>query len=202
MAKIDLKKELKTLYSPSAKKAKLVEVPDASYFMIDGKGDPNVSEDFQRAVESLYSSSYALKFAMKKQGTDYTVMPLEGLWWAKEFGRFLSGDKSSWEWTLMIMQPGFVTEEDALKAAEGARQKKGLQLSPRFESYHEGLSAQIMHIGPFSTEASTVQNLHEFISSSGLVPVGKHHEIYLSDPRRANPEKMKTIIRQPVREQE
>lgn len=197
MSKIDLKKELKTFYT-APKKPELVDVPPMNFLMVAGHGDPNAGE-FQQAMEALFSVSYALKFKAKKIDKDYAVMPPEGLFWAEDMSSFVLGDKNAWEWTLMIAQPEFITEEMFWSALEETRKKKGLTTEPRFESYHEGLSAQIMHIGPYGDEATTIKILHDFIRENGYQFNGKHHEIYLSDPRRAAPEKMKTIIRQPVK---
>jgi hypothetical protein len=197
MTRIDLKKELKTFYT-APKKPELVDVPPMNFLMVTGQGDPNAGE-FQQAMEALFSVSYALKFKAKKIDKDYTVMPPEGLFWAEDMSSFALGDKNAWEWTLMIAQPEFITEEMFWSALEETRKKKGLKAEPRFESYHEGLSAQIMHIGPYGDEATTIKMLHDFIRENGYQLNGKHHEIYLSDPRRAAPEKMKTIIRQPVK---
>jgi hypothetical protein len=197
--KIDLKKELKSLYSPSSKRSEIIEVPDFNYLAIDGQGDPSASELFKQAIESLYAVSYRIKFASKKHGSDYSVMPLDGLFWADDMNVFILGKRDSWKWTLMILQPDFIGEADAVTAAEEVWLKKGLSLMPRFERYVEGLSAQIMHIGPYSKEGPIIQKLHQFILSEGYQFNGKHHEIYLSDPRRSKPETMKTIIRQPIR---
>lgn len=197
MPKIDLKKELKTFYT-APKKPELVDVPLMNYLLVDGQGDPN-GEEFRQAMEALYSVSYTLKFMAKKAGNDYTVMPPEGLFWAEDMNSFAIGDKNAWKWTLMIAQPEFITEEMFLEALGETRKKKGLAVEPRFEPYHEGLSAQIMHIGPYAQEAATIKMLHEFIKENGYQFNGRHHEIYLSDPRRSALEKIKTIIRQPVK---
>ena len=201
MPKIDLKKELKHLYTGSAKEAMLVDVPHLSFLMVDGAGDPNKAQPFQDAVEALYGVSFALKFMVKKErGVDYTVMPLEGLWWTDDMTQFSLEDKGKWKWTVMIMQPEYV-EADLVgrAAAQVAKKKGGHPLSQlRFEGFHEGPSAQIMHIGPYATEPPTIQKLHRFIKEKGHTSRGKHHEIYLSDPRRAAPERMKTLIRQPI----
>ncbi len=200
MSKIDVKKELKHLYSASAKEPALVEVPEMNFLMIDGAGDPNTAE-FQQAVEALYAVSFTGKFAIKKaQGIDYVVPPLEGLWWTEDMARFCTDDKDSWLWTAMIMQPEWVTPELVADVIAQLQAKKDLPALARlrFEAYAEGPSAQIMHIGPYSDEGPTIERLHAFIAESGHQPRGKHHEIYLSDPRRAQPEKLKTIIRQPV----
>ncbi len=198
MAKIDLKAKLKHLYSASAKKPELVEVMPMNYLMIDGFGDPNAAE-FQQAMEALYAVSYAIKFKAKKAGDDFTVMPPESLFWSDDPQSFCLGAKDAWKWTLMVAQPAFVSGELVQGALREAEQKKGLKVEPRFEALGEGTCAQIMHIGPYSEEYTTIKMLHDFIHENGYDFNGKHHEIYLSDPRRAKPEKMKTIIRQPVK---
>ena len=202
MKKIDYKKELKHLYQPSAKNVVMVNVPQMNFLMIDGKGDPNSSKAFQDAVESLYGLSYAIKFMVKRGelAIDYGVLPLEGLWWAEDMSKFSVESKGDWKWTLMIMQPEFITGEIVAKATGQVRDKKNpVALSSlRFESFTEGMAAQIMHIGPFSEEGPTIQKVHEFIKDKGSQFRAKHHEIYLSDIRKAAPEKWKTIIRQPM----
>jgi len=202
MAKIDYKKELKHLYKPSAKKVAIVDVAQMNFLMIDGEGDPNTSQDFQDAVEALYGLSYTLKFVIKKGelAIDYGVMPLEGLWWADDMSQFSVEKKENWKWTLMIMQPEYVSTELFHEAGKQVKKKKNpVALSRvRFETFYEGRAAQIMHIGPFSEEGPTVEKVHHFIKEKGSKLSGKHHEIYLSDFRRAAPEKLKTIIRQPM----
>lgn len=201
MAKIDLKKTLRHLYRPGAREVALVDVPAMHYLMVDGKGDPNRSQAYAQALEALYSVAYTLKF-FHKQGPaarDFVVMPLEGLWWADDMSVFQIGDKSEWQWTMMILQPDFVTAEDVSTAIFETSQKKDLAALQRlrFGGLHEGTCAQIMHIGPFEEEGPTIERLHDFIQSRG-VRRGKHHEIYLSDIRRANPANWKTVIRQPM----
>ena len=202
MVKIDCKKELKNLYSSSAEKVEVVEVPQMNFLMIDGEGDPNTSQSFQDAIDVLYPLSYTLKFIIKRGeiGIDYGVLPLEGLWWADDMSSFSVDNKENWKWTLMIMQPELVKKEIVATAIEEVRKKKKPVALPlvRFESFVEGKVGQIMHIGPFSEEGPTVEKLHSFIKVSGSQRIGKHHEIYLSDIRRAAPEKWKTIIRQPM----
>jgi len=203
MSKIDFKKELKHLYRPSSKEFVVVDVPPMKFLMIDGHGDPNTAQEYQDAVEALYAVSYKLKFTSKKElGKDYVVPPLEGLWWAEDMEAFTAArDKSAWDWTMMIMQPEWITQgmvEEAVKQVE----KKGLPaLSKlRLETYHEGLAVQILHIGSYDDEGPTIAKMHqEFMPENGYEPVGKHHEIYLSDPRKVAPEKLKTVLRQPVR---
>jgi hypothetical protein len=203
MSKVDLKKEQKHLYSPSAKAPIMVDVPRMNFLMIDGKGDPNTSQDFRDAIEALYGVSYTLKFMIKKSSPadDYVVMPLEGLWWVENMAIFDAHMKDLWQWTAMIMQPESVTKKLFDGAAkEVAKKKNPPALSKmRFEKFHEGLSAQIMYIGPFPEEGPTISRIHEFIKENGYNLSGKHHEIYLSDPRKTAPEELKTVIRQPAK---
>ena len=203
MEKIDLKKKFKKLYNPSAKEVVVADIPEMNFLMVDGIGDPNKAPAFPDGIAALYSISYTLKFMLKKGKTavDYVVMPLEGLWWADDMSDFMAGKKERWKWTLMIMQPDFVTDDMVKRAIEEAGKKKELAAMAkiRFETLHEGLSAQIMHIGPYSAETPTIQKVHDYIKEKGYDFAGKHHEIYLSDPRKTAPEKMKTVIRQPVR---
>jgi hypothetical protein len=203
MEKIDLKQALGDLYRPSAREVVLMDVPTMNFLMIDGEGDPNTAPAYSEAIEALYALSYTLKFAVKKGALeiDYGVMPLECLWWADDMSSFATGDKSRWKWTAMIMQPDFITRELVDDAAVGVLKKKNPVALPlvRFEAFSEGNVAQIMHVGPFSQEGPTIQKVHDFIEISGRHRFGKHHEIYLSDIRRASPEKWKTIVRQPMR---
>ena len=201
MEKIDLRKEWKHLYKPSPKKVEIVDVPQMNFLMIDGRGDPNTSQEFQEAVEVLFGVSYTAKFMVKKGETaiDYSVMPLEGLWWMDNMAEFSIERKHEWKWTAMTMQPEYVSA-DLLQAAMAQVEKKKnpAALSKlRFESYQEGEAAQIMHIGPFAGEGPTIAKIHQFIEDNGYALSGKHHEIYLSDFRKAAPEKLKTVIRQP-----
>jgi len=204
MKKIDYKKELKHLYKPTSKDVEIVDVLDMNFLMIDGQGDPNISQEYSDAIETLYAVSYALKFTIKKGELeiDYGVMPLEGLWWVDDMSQFSIDDKTDWKWTAMIMQPEYVTKELFLDACKQVEKKKNpVALSKiRFELFSEGQVAQTMHLGPFSEEGLTVERVHAFILENKSRPVGKHHEIYLSDIRKAAPEKWKTIIRQPIKE--
>lgn len=203
MTKLDLKKEYKQLYQPSAKQAAVVEVPAFNYLMVDGRGDPNTAPAYVAAVEALYAVAYALKFKIKKgqAGLDYGVMPLEGLWWVDDMRQFSVKDKAAWQWTMMILQPQFVTAQLFAETVGEVGKKKDLPALSRlrFELYREGQAAQIMHIGPYADEEPTVAKLHDFIHARGGERRGKHHEIYLKDPRKTAPGKLLTVIRQPFR---
>jgi len=202
MEKIDFKKKLKHFYSASHKEPAIIDVPEMMFLMVDGEGDPNSSTEFTNAIEALYGVSYTLKFMIKKgkEAIDYVVPPLEGLWWADDIAAFTRGEKDKWKWTVMIMQPEYVTKDLFEKAVSQVREKKDPPAlsKTRIESYHERLSAQVLHIGLYSGEGPTIERLHAFIEEKGYKLKGKHHEIYLSDPRRSAPEKIKTIIRQPI----
>jgi len=204
MSKVDFKKELKHLYRPSAKAYSVVEVPPMLFLMIDGHGDPNTAQEYQEALEALYAVAYKLKFISKREmEKDYVVPPLEGLWWAEDMDTFSSQrDKSAWDWTMMIMQPEWISRDMVTEVVEQAGKRKDLPALPklRLERYHEGLSVQILHIGSYDDEGQVLHRMHfEFIPQSGYEMQGKHHEVYLSDPRKVAPEKLKTVLRQPVR---
>jgi hypothetical protein len=199
--KIDLRRQLKQLYAPSTKAVTEVQVPAFTFLMVDGQGDPNTSGTYAEAVEALFSVSYTVKFMVKKGPLqqDYAVMPLEGLWWADDMAAFKSGDRQDWRWTMMIMQPAFVPQALLHQAIGEVEQKKSLPALPRLriENFEEGRCAQILHVGPFSEEGPTIERLHAHIEArTGLR--GKHHEIYLTDIRRADPSRWKTVIRQPM----
>ncbi|MGC1378849.1 MAG: GyrI-like domain-containing protein [Anaerolineales bacterium] len=203
MEKVDLKKELKSLYNPSAKTVSMVDVPAFNFLMIDGHGNPNTAPEYAQALEALYALAYTLKFKIKKgaTGVDYAVMPLEGLWWVEDMDLFSVASKDDWLWTMMIAQPRYVTAELFAEALGEVEKKKGpVALSKaRFEAYHEGPSAQIMYFGPYADEGPTIAKIHAFIRESGCQLQGKHHEIYLGDPRKSAPEKLRTVIRQPFK---
>lgn len=203
----DYKKEYRDLYMPKDKPV-LIEVPPMNFLMVDGSGDPNNSPEFQQATELLYGLSYTIKMIMKKGKQpdgyfEYVVPPLEGLWWIEE-GGFSFEKRDNWKWTLMIRQPEFVDHELFRWATnELMRKKQELAIEKaRFEAFTEGLCVQIMHIGPYSTEPETMKKVEAFLFEHGLkdrlTSGGKHHEIYLSDPRKAKPERMKTVLRHPV----
>ncbi len=200
--KVDFKRELRDLYAPGGE-PQLVDVPELAFLMVDGRGDPNTSTEFREAIQALYAVSYAAKFAIKRSpgGMDYAVMPLEGLWWMPDMSKFRIADKSSWNWTAMIMQPTPVTSEIVVEACAAAAKKKASSpaiAKVRLEHFAEGHAAQVMHTGPYAAEGPTIERLHAFIAGLGYARTGKHHEIYLSDPSRSAPEKLRTVIRQPV----
>ncbi|BBB63442.1 hypothetical protein UNDKW_5169 [Undibacterium sp. KW1] len=201
MDKLDLKKQFKSVYQASANAVAEVDVPDFHFLMIDGQGDPNSSSHYAAAVEALFTVAYTLKFMVRKSSAaiDYAVMPLEGLWWAEDMAAFVADRKSEWHWTMMIMQPEFISAEMVAAAIVAAEKKKTLPALQdlRFESFNEGHCAQILHKGPFSEEGPTIDRLHQYINTHGKL-TGKHHEIYLSDIRKAAPANWKTIIRQPL----
>jgi hypothetical protein len=202
--KVDFKKTLKELYQPDSKKVVFVEIPEMQFLMIDGMGSPGNSKKYQEALAALYPVAFKTKFLSKGKGKDYVVPPLEGLWWADDMNDFTEGNRDKWKWTIMIMQPDWITN-DMINAAIKVTNTKNPELSIilsklRLEKYQEGKVAQIMHIGPYSEEGPTIKKLHDFIKDKGGIFEGhkqKHHEIYLSDPRKANPATMKTVIRQP-----
>ncbi len=202
MSKVDFKKTLKQFYIPP-KEFVIVDVPEMQFVMVDGHGDPNTAQEYQDAIEALYAVAYKIKFISKKTlEKDYTVPPLEGLWWAEDMTTFLTRDKSQWDWTMMIMTPEWIIVDifnEAVKLVRKAKDPASLDLV-RLERYQEGLSVQIMHIGSYDDEGPVLAQMHsDFIPNNGFLENGKHHEIYLSDPRRVVPEKMKTVLRQPVR---
>ncbi len=204
MPKIDFKNELKHLYSPSASQFEVVEVPPLQFLMIDGQGDPNTAPAYHEAVEALYAVAYKLKFASKQAlDRDYSVPPLEGLWWADDPDAFhVRLDKDAWCWTMLIMTPEWITAEMFEQARTLVEKSKSLPALPNLhlETYHEGLAVQIMHIGSYDDEGPTLHRLHsEYLPQKHLRETGKHHEIYLSDPRCTPAQKLKTILRQPVK---
>ncbi|WP_312178362.1 GyrI-like domain-containing protein [Arthrobacter sp.] len=202
MDKFDIKKERRDLYAPRAEFT-LVEVPEQNFIAVDGRGNPNTSPDYAAALEALYSVAYTLKFSAKRTlGLDSVVGPLEGLWRAEDPADFARGNKDAWEWTMMISQPGWITPALLTTAVAEVKAKKGLDSveKVRWLPLAEGLSVQILHKGPYADEGPVLARLHNaYMPENGLDFNGDHHEIYLSDPRRAAPEKLKTVLRQPVR---
>lgn len=201
--KYDLKKAHKMLYSPNAKDFSVVAVPELTYIAIDGHGDPNTSREYAEAVEALYGVAYAVKFESKKAlERDFVVGPLEGLWRSDDMSSFVTRDKSAWNWTMMIGQPDWITVDMVATAVDKTAAKKNLAALERVRllTVTEGISIQILHIGSYDDEAPTLERLHnEYMLEQGLAFNGSHHEIYLSDARRTAPEKLKTILRQPVK---
>ena len=200
--KLDVRKKWKTLFQPPAGRFVEVDVPELRFVMVDGAGDPNRSPAYRTALEWLYSVSYALKFASKREcGQDYVVPPLEGLWWADDPADFVRRNKSSWKWTMMILVPDFVPEDMFVAAREKASQKLGTAPETlRLASFSEGRCLQTMHIGSYDDEGPTLARLHdEIMPQQGLTFNGPHHEIYIGDPRRVAPERLKTVLRQPVK---
>lgn len=202
MDKLDLKKHYRALYGAPKGKFEIVDVPPLQYVRLDGEGDPNSVVAYQVGVSWLFSVSYSIKFAAKAAlGRDYTVGPLQALWWSDDLSSFVTRRKDEWRWTIMILQPDFITAGMYDAAVDKAKKKLGAApLSLRLETFHEGLSVQTLHVGSYDDEAPTIARLHqEFLPQNGLIENGQHHEIYLSDPRRVAAEKLKTILGQPVR---
>ncbi len=187
------------LLSPSSKEPSIVDVPAMQFLMVDGVGNPNTSVTFQEAIQALYSLAYGAKFMLKKSGVEFSVSPLEALWGTAR--GFNPKQKAAWRWTAMIMLPDVVKSSVLDEVRSEALRKKPMPMlaKVRLETFHEGLSAEIMHIGPYSAEAPTIAVLHDFIKKQGHRLAGRHHEIYLGDPRRSAPERLRTVIRQPMR---
>jgi len=203
MQSYDVKRARKELYAPRPGGFVLVDVPELTFLMVDGHGDPNTSESCREAVEGLYTASYAVRAVAKAElGRVHTVAPLEGLWSAEDMSVFRTREKSAWDWTMMIAQPDWITPEIADRALERARPKRPEAIERvRFERYAEGRSVQVLHIGSYDDEGPVLARLHDvFLPESGLVPTKRHHEIYLSDPRKTEPARLRTILRQPVAE--
>jgi len=208
---LDLRKQWKHLYNPSAKKVEVVEVPRFQFGMIDGEIEaghgPGDSPGFQAAMEALYGISYTLKFAIKQRKEnplDYPVMALEGLWGVENFdrGTFDITNPSGWQYTMMIMQPDFITQETFQEGLAQLRKKRGDQpgfSKLRLDSFEEGLCIQTMHIGPYATEMETIAKMDAFAEQNDYALHGRHHEIYMGDPRKAAPEKLRTVLRHPVK---
>lgn len=211
MDKLDYKKEYKYLYMPKTKPM-IIEVPEMTFIMVDGKGNPNTCDDYKNALEVLYGLSYGIKMS-KMNGTqpegyfEYVMPPLEGLWWVDDCsfdGRNIS-DKNKFCWTSMIRQPEFVIPEVFERAKEVLLKKKpNLNLSAaRLTKYTEGLCCQVMHIGSYDDEPAAIDKLEKYILESGYVNditrVRRHHEIYLGDPRKTAPKRLRTVIRHPIR---
>ncbi|MFE6735324.1 GyrI-like domain-containing protein [Microbacterium sp. NPDC057650] len=201
MPAVDLKKQIES-YRAVRGRFQVLTVPAMSFLMVDGHGDPNTAPEYRDAVGALYPLAYSLKFFSRRElGLDHTVMPLEALWSADDMDAFTSArDKSRWDWTVMIMVPDWITAEHVEIARNAVRAKATAALDAvRFETFDEGLSVQTLHVGPYDAEGPVLDELHSrFIPENGLRMTGRHHEIYLGDPRRAAPDKLRTILRQPV----
>lgn len=198
-SKLDLVKEYKTYYTAKTN-PELIEFNEILFLTIAGKGEPGGGE-FTDKVEALYSLAYSIKNVGKKQGKDFAVPKLEGLWWVNSDKPALEVPRKEWQWRLLIRLPDFITLETFEKAKEEVFKKKRLELTKeiKFEKIKEGKSVQVIHIGPYSLEPETIKKMRDFMENNDLVENGLHHEIYLSDPRRTAPEKMKTILRQPIK---
>lgn len=201
MEKLDLKKTRKALFTAPHNRFVAIDVPPASYLMVDGHGDPNTVPAYKQAIESLYATAYTIKFSCKAHGKDFVVAPLEGLWSARDPESFIARRKDEWDWTMMIMLPDYVDDATFQAAAIKARNKLGaLAESLRFERWEEGHCLQALHVGSYDDEGPLLATLHgEVMPAGGYDFAGRHHEIYLSDPRKTPPEKLKTLLRQPVR---
>jgi hypothetical protein len=206
MDNLDLKKELKQLYAPSTKEVAVVDMPAMHYLMVDGAGNPNTAPTYRQTVEALFPLAYSVRAICKAAGQSFTVMPLEGLWWFK--GQPITdfvmteADKDRFLWTMMILMPDFVDADLVAQARQSVAAKQDAPVlldDVRFAAFDEGQAVQIMHIGPYADEGPNIKKLHDHIASQGWALSGKHHEIYLSDPRKAAPEKLRTVIRQPFR---
>lgn len=202
---LDFKKEYKSLFSPSAKEPEMVNVPAFKYIMVDGEGYPGTQESFGEKIAVLYGLAYTIRFALKKAVDDpliFKVPPFSGLYCADDPEAFLDENrKHEWKWTLAMMLPDRVTDEVLEEARAELIKKKNPPYANDvyFKIYEEGLCAQIMHIGPYSEEEPTIKKLHDFFMEKGYTFNGRHNEIYIGDPRKSKPEKLKTIIRQPVK---
>jgi hypothetical protein len=204
MNKVNFKKDLAELYNPKNTEWELVEVPAMIFLMADGKGDPNTSKDYSDALEALYNIAYAIKLMSRKTlGRDYVVPPLEGLWSSDDPAVFSEADKGKYQWTMMIMQPDWITQTMFSAAMAAAKTKQHLRAlsKVRFERYNEGTSLQLLHVGSYDDEAPKLKHLHnEYLPAHNLTFNGRHHEIYLSDPRKTAAAKLKTILRQPIKQ--
>lgn len=197
MPTYDVKTARRELYAPPRHPV-VVEVPPLPYLVVDGHGDPNTAPAYREAVEALYAASYAVRAgAGRTLGRVHVVGPLEGLWSADDLEVFRTRDKAAWDWTMMIVQPEWVTPELVDRALAAARRRVD---GVRLEVLDEGLCVQVLHVGAYDDEGPVLEHLHrEFLPAHGLVPTGRHHEVYLSDPRRTPPERLRTVLRQPVR---
>ncbi|WP_245976978.1 GyrI-like domain-containing protein [Cryobacterium soli] len=206
VAPYDVKRELRALYAPKNRDWETLTVPTQRFLAVDGHGDPNTSPAYAEAVEALYAVAYTVKFASKRAGRDLVVGPLEGLWYAEEASVFSARDKAAWSWTMLISQPDWVSDADIGEAIAAARAKAAAKKKPlpaldgvRIEVLDEGLCEQVLHVGSYDDETPVLARLHgELLPAAGLRERGRHHEVYLGDPRRTAPDKLRTVLRQPV----
>ncbi len=201
--KLDYKKEFPDLYKPSLKTPTIIKIPEMTFFMVDGTGDPNTSEEYKNTVQILYNISYTLKMKVIKKETpdkDYVVPPLEGLWYMPKMDEWSMEDKDKWQWTMMIRIPDFIEDTQIRKALKILKETKNPSSFSklRYEKYNEGTCVQIMYLGPYDDEPPTIKKIHQYAEKNGYNLNGNHHEIYLSDPRRIEPKRLKTILRQPI----
>jgi len=202
MAAYDVKRELTRLYAPNNREWALVDVPPQQFIAVSGMGNPNTAPEYVRAVAALYAVAYTLKFASKRAGRDFVVGPLEGLWWSPNPEVFTTRAKDEWHWRMLISQPEWITTEDIEEAKHAALAKKKLPTitTVEHETLTEATSAQVLHIGSYDDETPTMKTLHDdYLPANNLTEAGHHHEIYLGDPRKMAAEKLKTVLRQPVR---
>jgi hypothetical protein len=211
MQTLDLKRDLKAFYKPSAKKIEVIDVPRFNFLMIDGAIEPGMAPDnsplFHENMQALYGAAYTLKFMLKKREVgpvDYPVMALEGLWDVQD-GKFDINIKDNWVYTLMILVPDLITQDIFEEALAQMHERKANQTGLdrlRLDNFEEGLCVQALHVGPYATEPETLERMQAFMQENGYVDLvgrgSKHHEIYMGDPRRAAPEKLKTVLRHPV----
>jgi len=202
METIEFKKTYRAYYTPKPAQPEIITLPAMKFLMVDGQGDPNTSQQFQDAIGAIYPVVFGIKFAHKKAGVgpDYTLGPLEALWWTKAGQTFASSSKQDWLWTVMMWVPDFITSKEVKQFTALAKQKKPNPALDklRLEVFDEGTVVQLMHIGPYGDEQPNIERMHAFAEQAGYKLRGKHHEIYLGDPRRAAPEKLRTILRQPI----
>ena len=199
MTKIDFKKDFKRFFNPPDTQVVEEDVPPFQYLMIDGSGAPE-DQGYMDAIATLYPVAYTIKFALKPEH-DFTIGPLESLWWDDTPGGFNAAHREGWKWTALIIVPDFVTQDHLAAVVDQVRRKgkpAPLLDRVRLEMVDEGRCVQIMHLGPYDAETATIRRLHDYMTDNGMSFRGKHHEIYLSDPRTTAPERLKTVIRQPV----
>lgn len=201
MRNYDIKRDKRILYA-AKKRFEIVDVPPLNFLMADGEGNPNTSPLYRDVVRALYTTAYAMRaLAIDEFGKKHTIGPLEGLWWADDMRVFKSRDEDEWQWRLMVVQPDWITDQIFKQGLENAQEKHDLTAGNRvrFDKFDEGKSVQVMHIGPYDQEGPTIARMHdEFMPENDLKPRGSHHEVYLSDVRRTDPSRLRTILRQPV----